>query len=92
MKSEVWVVEWSTNWERHEALLRVELWGAAAIIFSSGMWMFLRGYGRRAAHKAQSAEVLHRLADAQLRNVGEVRTQIERVRTQIRENQRILDS
>lgn len=88
----VWLVEWSTYWERHNPLLRIGLWVAALIIFLFGIWLCFQGHRMRKEYKVQSAESIRRHQDTQARRLSEIRLQAERVRTQIAENRRILDS
>ena len=45
----VLVAEWATVWSLHEPSLRIELWVAASIVFSIGIWTFQRGFRRRAS-------------------------------------------
>ena len=90
----LWVllVESTTNWGLHDPLLRVALWVSASIILLSGMWAFFRGNRRRAEYRAQSGVALRGLEDARLKQISETRLQIDRVKAQIHENRRILDS
>ena len=89
-----WVlfVEWATVWALHEPSLRIELWVAGSIIFLGGIWTIRRGHRRRADFRADSAQIRRRLEDARLKQVNDVRLQIERLRTQMHENRQILDS
>lgn len=88
----VLVAEWATVWSLHEPSLRIELWVAASIVFSIGIWTFQRGFRRRAKYKAESTQIRQRLEDARLKQVHEVRLQIQRLRVQMQENREILDS
>lgn len=86
------VIDWGTFWERHDPLLRVALWVTALIIFLCGIWVWQQGRRRRKREKVMKTEETLRFRAANESRLAEIRSELERVKAQMLENRRTLDS